>query len=522
MATNNNMQCNITPTKEDLAESAQGILKAAGAQACNNNSRATQASASLEFQAEAGFGLASMGGSANVSFADSASSSIGCDQIGVLSQQFASATKKIACFMNEDRTSKSTIVNNINRITFKSGGKLTIKGNVDINQNIEMKLVDLATLSTNVKQQISNEVYATAMQTADAIQTSKSGFGATPQGSKSISDLKTKITDENVTNIVNQTIRDLSITVNNKNEVIFESKDDLTLLKDFTVSQNLIVDITATAILTNSVDNVLKSFTQNASTQTAKMTQVAENLGAESLGKQAGDAAKAIIEARGKNSTYGIIGIIACIFVLGLFLKFAGVGKMLQKRGSIKPSKGAKIVLGFIIFLGIGLMVAGGLLIKKAFITYDEEYLKKMNEDLATFRKCVEDKKTTCSIESIDEYKEPIALKITSIVMTVFGFVFFVYGLKLVLFDLGSEMVEPQQELQKYFEQLPIAFPITQQRTQQQLPIAFPITQQRTQSQIPTAFPITQQTTQSQIPTAFPITQQTTQSQIPTAFPIVK
>jgi hypothetical protein len=437
-----NSQCNNNPppTKDELNDAAANILKATGSQACTNLSNASQDSFVAEMQGDIGAGfIGSLDASVHGSFVDSSTSSIGCEQLNVAAKEFAQSTKRVACYINEDTTAQSSIVSNINRIRFEAGGSINVKGDIDIKQGIELKLVTLTTLSTTVKRNIGSEVRTQAIQTLNAVQDSKSGFGATPQGAKIIEQTKNTITDESITNVIDKTLREIEAKVENTNEILFYAGKDLTIQKDFKVNQNMVIDIMASVILTNAVDDVLKNFTETMSTQTSDMKQTAENIGAEELGKQAGESAEKLVKARQSNVMFGVIGAIMCVILLGLFLKFGsgvggGVGGV--TRGS---SKYFKVFIGFIIFLGIILLIAGGIMTNYAFKTYDEEYVNKVRSDLDTFNKCVTDKKDDCSVKNIETYKDPIGYKIGGIVLLVFGFVFLFYGLKLLFFNLSDD-----------------------------------------------------------------------------------
>jgi hypothetical protein len=255
---------------------------------------------------------------------DSKTTSTGCEQVAVAAKQYLSASKKVACILNENVTTSSKTLNAGNSIIFRTQtGDITFEGPLTINQSIEIVMIDLAQLSSQAKMNIADEVKQTALQIADAIQESDSGMGATPQGSKTVSEQKSEITTENINNIVEKVINEVTITLNASNDILIETVSGNIKLGETTIDQNILLNLTATLITTNSIDTVLKSLATSVSIQESKARQIAENLGADTLGGQAGDAAAAMIKARGE-ARGGIMQMIGGIIVLsvGAFLFF--------------------------------------------------------------------------------------------------------------------------------------------------------------------------------------------------------
>jgi len=313
------------PSKKEIKNAIPDILNALGTQACANHSDIQQASMAAAAQG-GGFGI-SVGGSVSGSYAKSKVSSVGCEQVSLAAKQYLAATKKIACILNENVTTTTKQLTARNSIIFRSRNGNVNVGDLKINQSIEIVMLDLTQLSTTAKNSIADEVKQTALQIADTVQESKSGMGATPQGSKSVSDERAEITSENINNVVERVINDISITADADNSILIETVNGDINLKDTDIDQNILINITAELITTSAVDNALQSIATSVSTQESKARQAAENLGADTLGRQAADGVAQIVKEQAAfgGGMWGIIGGIIVLCVGGyLFFKYKG------------------------------------------------------------------------------------------------------------------------------------------------------------------------------------------------------
>lgn len=321
--------CNsYSPTKREIQETAPTILKALGAQACKNTSDILQTSMTATTAAD--FLIFSADATVTTEYDVSKTSSIGCEQIAVATKQYIASAKKIACILNENVTTSSKTLNTGNSIIFRSqNGDINFDGPLKINQSIEIVMIDLSQLSSQSKMDIADEVKQTALQSVEAIQESTTGMGATPQGSKTVSDQKTEITSENINHIVEKVINEVSITLNSQNDILIETVNGNINIKEADIDQNILINLTATLIIDNSLNTVFKSLANAVSTQESKATQIANNLGADTLGGQAGEAAASILKARALakgGMTTIIVGLIIFSIAVFLFFKIKGSG----------------------------------------------------------------------------------------------------------------------------------------------------------------------------------------------------
>lgn len=386
------------PAPNDLDDGVAQMAKAMGIRSCSNYNTSQQFSASARASIDTGLGSAS--GSVSTSMANSITDSVGCEQLFLSANQYASATKKISCLLTKNTAAVSDSTSNVNTIKLKAGKDLNAQ-DIRLNQSISVKLIKLSSLTNEQKQEISDVVQKTALASIDAVQNSKSGIGATPQGSKVCTDNKAKMTQENLTNITNETINTISNTQSNTNEIVIEAGGNLNLFKTFEANQNIVVDIVATAILSNSVSTALSSFTSELSSLTAKASQSAENLGAESLGRQAGDAAAAIAAAE-KTGTYSMLSAVALAMVLVAFASRTKTGTEVDKKEKQRSFIKKILIIGFCIF---GIPSSFG--VWWFFKGYEDAYNIQLSATVEALRQCAADKKCLdCGQPESDECKK--------------------------------------------------------------------------------------------------------------------
>ncbi|NBP59056.1 hypothetical protein EBU71_21405, partial [bacterium] len=197
------------PTPKQKEDSVANVLKALGTKSCSTSSDITQFSLAAGGYISTPFGGAGVG--MNQDYSSAVTGTDGCEQVAVAADEFASSVKKISCLITSDSSNVNVKTLNTNTIEFDAGRDLEAE-DIKLNQKIGVKVVTMANLSNNTKQKIADEVQNAAMRTIEVAQDSKSGMGATPQGSKVVSQAKSELSQENLTKIVNETIKDVNIT----------------------------------------------------------------------------------------------------------------------------------------------------------------------------------------------------------------------------------------------------------------------------------------------------------------------
>lgn len=383
------------PTEAEFQNAAAYLAQSAGITTCKTTSKGAQASYGAEFNASA-WG-ASAGGSVNASASTWNNTSSGCEQSSVAATQIHQAQKAVACILNNSSatTSKNTRV--INSIVVKADRDIKIP-NLVINQTIKYKQVDLSQLSNQQKSEIASAVQMAADSCFKAAQSSFSGVGATPQGQKALSEVQQQLTNENFQKTVNDTITSIKTDTDIANNVVIQAGRDL-IIDNLDITQDLLVDITSTSIVQNSITSALSSIAALTSKASTDITQTAKNLGAEELGTQAGKAMVELGKARVNAQAMGMYGPLGLIVVVLLVMGLGGRGAQTGFFGIMDIWKIA--VAGFI---GLIMVIAGISGLVYCYNTKPLEYRNSLNAQGQKFAKCItedclncgENKEQTC------------------------------------------------------------------------------------------------------------------------------
>jgi hypothetical protein len=259
-------------TPEDLKSATVDMMKATGAQSCTTAGMSAEAKASV------------MGGLGEAGVKVQASATSGCEQIAALAQSFKQSTDAISCIIGKSTQSISADTSAVNSISFEIGGDFfggeSNETSIAIEQGIIQRIVDIKQMSVEQKAAIANVVDTFNQQAAQVGLNSKTEAGATPQGQKAITDIATKISNSNAAAQVNDTISEIVTTVSAGNNVLFKVGGNFYMpAKGFTSNQNILQDITAAAILTNSMSADVKNMFKAINLQDTKVDTKSDNKG---------------------------------------------------------------------------------------------------------------------------------------------------------------------------------------------------------------------------------------------------
>lgn len=260
------------PTDEQLASCAAQIAQAMKVESCNTKSFSLQAETQIMF--------------ASASLNINASSSVGCEQIMAMANSYYQSQQNITCIMKQSLTENQTVVSGINKVIFNPGGDLTINcaNEFVIDQKMQIRLVQLAQMSQEQKNEISRVAKATTEDILNTLQDSKSGFGATPQGQKYISESKSKIESLNFEQNVAQSINKITTQVQGGNTIQFNAGGNIYITgKDCKITQDTLLDVMATSILNDQITTVFDSLSELTKKTQTSNTQTAVNEGAPNL-----------------------------------------------------------------------------------------------------------------------------------------------------------------------------------------------------------------------------------------------
>lgn len=293
------------PSSEQLASAAAEICKAMKIESCKTSSFNAQAEMDV---------LGGLGGSASLNIGGS--STVGCDQVMAMANSYYQSQQNITCILRQTSTKNNLVVQGINSIVIKSGKDLTIdggEGGFAVDQNLKINVVKMDQLSQEQKNEITKTVKTTTNDIVTALQDSKSGFGATPQGSKYISDSLTKIDNTNFDQNVSQTLNEISTNTLGSNILEIVAGGNLTIKgKSTNINQDIALDIIATSILNDQILNAFDSMSEITKKTEVDVTQKSVNEGMPNL-------------FEGKWMKYIMMGIV-------LIVLFGGIGYAASKQ----------------------------------------------------------------------------------------------------------------------------------------------------------------------------------------------
>ena len=181
----------------------------------------------------------------------SATSKIGCESLNASVQQYSQSLSDISCIISQStqtNTADNEIINSVS-VTPKGFNPITgassyvtfncAQGGLQITQGANLNVTDITQLSDSQINDITTAVQNVVNSVAQNLQSDKSGFGSTEQGSKVASQIMTQInqTDykQQVTDIVNKNLalnivnNTLDISPGNGAFVVFNSASDCEL-----------------------------------------------------------------------------------------------------------------------------------------------------------------------------------------------------------------------------------------------------------------------------------------------------
>lgn len=247
-------------TKEKAAKTAE-MARSLNVQSCNRKDRGIDASMSAEIDAW----VASAKTSAEFRVTDS--SSIGCEQIAIMSNEMNQASDAVSCILSRSESSSDAVVSANNTIRIEAegvGSEIVIDcgdEEFQINQTITLKVVKLDELTDNEQNQIEKTIDNAIHQSAQSIQDSVQGRFAGTAAQKSIIEQCTNIQNKSYNLQTRETIKKLSLTVNTKNDISIIAKGGARISvsgRRCRMDQNIIVDVLAQSIVQNTMKTAFK------------------------------------------------------------------------------------------------------------------------------------------------------------------------------------------------------------------------------------------------------------------------
>jgi hypothetical protein len=237
----------------------------------------------------------------------------GCEQVIAQANQYNNTILNVKCTLSKHVTSATNRIAVVNKINAE-GAKLECK-NINFLQTINIKSLAATSFSDQSLNDITDNIINGLDETAQLMQNSESGFGATPQGSKFLKESKTNLFTDNSKKDIKETITTTLNSIFANNELNIKNINFSAENCNFT--QDVIIEVVATTLVDTVFSNFFSSYIEAQKKSLDKIEQVSKNAGAPTLGP---------FLQFGENSTNNIvmlIGGIICLCLLSIFASCA-------------------------------------------------------------------------------------------------------------------------------------------------------------------------------------------------------
>lgn len=248
---------------------AAEIAEAMGVQSCDTSTKTFNASADYSALG----GLAAKG---SIDITYNESSSIGCEPLIISADTYYKNQQAINCTLKSSKATVSREFNAGNKIVLEAGRDIKTNCNeFVINQSVSINVVDLTQLSTSDVTSIAKATKDVISSITNNVLEQKMELGATPNGAKDVKDKLAQINETDYNALVNETINNISLSVNASNDIIIKAGRDLILSGErCKFSQDIVLEIVSTAIITDSVSRVFESVSEVINTNDEGRKQV--------------------------------------------------------------------------------------------------------------------------------------------------------------------------------------------------------------------------------------------------------
>ena len=179
--------------KEQLKTEGTALMQAAGIKTCETSQSSFTAQANASVDMPLGLG----GADFSMSTTSNKSSSIGCEQIAVITDKYRKTVNSTTCLLKKTKNVVRNTIAGINSVVFDAGRDLDVncagEEGLSIKQKMVLEMVSQINLSQTELAQIETACKDVVKTIAENAMNSDNGLGATPQGQKMIKDTLTDI-----------------------------------------------------------------------------------------------------------------------------------------------------------------------------------------------------------------------------------------------------------------------------------------------------------------------------------------
>jgi len=317
------------PTQEQLNTESANIMKSAGIKTCETSQ------SSMTAEAHASVNIPFVSGEAGMSMTSNHSSTIGCEQIAVITDKYRKAVNSTTCLLKETKNIVKNSIAGINSIVFDAGRDLDVncngEGGLTVKQKMSLEMISQITLSQTELSQIESACKDVVKTVAESAMSSGNGLGATPQGQKLIKDTLTDIQQNDYKASISKNLNETINQMQGSNTVLFKAGRDLRINGSRCVfEQDMIIKMIASSTVDSTLSDMMSNLSDTLNDTSVKASAKAENRGAD-------DLAKAVKSGPQDNSkTWIAIAIIVAIVAIGGIIVYFAMSKHSQPASYLK------------------------------------------------------------------------------------------------------------------------------------------------------------------------------------------
>ena len=277
-------ECPPRKTEElakDLPDTFASTMNAMGIESCKTtqNSESWNMAAAGEMEIMGG-----LGGSASVAMnangLKTGSSSVGCEQVLAIAKKNLDVVDKVKCTLQDTYLAISQAVSVMNEVAIDVGGNFEPVCDFTIDQQNKVTLAANITFSETAKQQMTDILDENIKDVTKALQESKSGYGATPEGAKMLEDINNKSIHGDYKADIKKIVETTSQLATENNKVTIKVRGDFKPGGKYCkISQSNIAEFVASILLNQTISQVFSDYGKKVNEYAVTHQQEAENAG---------------------------------------------------------------------------------------------------------------------------------------------------------------------------------------------------------------------------------------------------
>jgi hypothetical protein len=270
------------PTREQLKTEGAALMQAAGVTTCETSQ------SSFTAEAHGSVDIPFAGADFGMSMTSNNSSSIGCEQIAVITDKYRKTVNSATCLLKKTKNVVRNTITGINSVVFKAGRDLDVncsgQEGLSIKQKMSLDMISQINLSQAELTQIETACKDVVKTIAETAMNSDNGLGATPQGQKMIKDTLTDIEQNDYKSSISETLNETVTQMAGSNTVLLEAGRDLKITGSRCVfEQDMLIKMIAASTIDSTISDMMKNMSDTLNDTSVKTEAKSAASGAEDL-----------------------------------------------------------------------------------------------------------------------------------------------------------------------------------------------------------------------------------------------